>query len=132
MKILQPAGWPRPKGYSNGIAAEGTQVHIAGMVGWNPETEVFETDDFAGQFIQALKSIVATLAEAGGKPEHIVRLTIYFSDKDEYLSSLKDIGVGYREVIGKHFPVMAALVIKGFIEDGAKLEIEAYAVIPKG
>ncbi len=132
MKILQPAGWPRPKGYSNGIAAEGTQVHIAGMVGWNPVSETFDAGDFAGQFRQALENIVAVLAEAGGKPEHIARLTIYIIDKDEYLSSLAGIGEGYRAVIGKHFPVMAALVISGFVEEGAKLEIEAYAVIPKG
>ena len=130
MKFLQPAGWPRPKGYSNGIAAEGTQIHIAGQVGWNPETEEFDAKDFAGQFRQALENIVAILAEAGGRPEHLVRFTIYISDKDEYMSSLAGVGEGYRAVIGKHFPVMAALVIKGFVEDGAKLEIEAYAVMP--
>ncbi|MDH3235172.1 MAG: RidA family protein [Alphaproteobacteria bacterium] len=131
MKTLLPAGWPRPKGYSNGIAADGTQVHIAGMVGWNPETSEFETDDFAGQFRQTLESIVAVLAEAGGKPEHIVRFTWYITDKAEYLASLSEVGAAYRDVIGRHYPVMAAIEIKGLMEPRAKIEIETYAVIPK-
>jgi enamine deaminase RidA (YjgF/YER057c/UK114 family) len=131
MKTLLPAGWPRPKGYSNGIAADGTHVHVAGMVGWNPVTSEFETDDFAGQFRQTLESIVAVLAEAGAGPEHIVRFTWYVTDKEEYLSSLKEVGEAYRDVIGKHYPAMAAIEISGLMEPRAKIEIETYAVVPK-
>jgi len=130
MEVFNPDGWPRPKGYSNVIVAEGKQVHVAGMVGWNPVTEKFETDDIAGQFKQALKNVVAALAAAGGKPEHFVRFTIYLGDADEYNANLRNIGAGYREVMGSHYPVMAGIMIKGFVEAGAKLEIEAYAVIP--
>ncbi len=130
MQVFNPDGWPRPKGYSNAILAEGRQLHIAGQVGWNPLKEEFETDDIGGQFKQALENIVAILTAAGGKIEHLVRFTIYLGDADEYNANLKSIGAGYREVIGMHFPVMAAIQVKGFVEDGAKLEIEAYAVVP--
>lgn len=129
MEILQPPGWARPKGYSNGIMARGALVVLGGQVGWN-EREEFETDDFAGQARQAFKNIVAILAQAGGRPEHIVRLTWFIGNKDEYLGCLKELGAAYREVIGRHFPVMSVIEVKGFIEDGAKLEIEATAVIP--
>ena len=128
-KFLQPPGWPRAKGYSNGIVARGQTIYVGGMVGWN-DKEQFETDDFAGQFRQVLLNIVAVLNEAGARPEHIVRMTWYISDKQEYLSSLKEIGAAYRDIIGRHYPVMAVIQVVGFIEDGAKLEIEATAVIP--
>lgn len=129
MKIVNPPGWPRPKGYSNGVIARGTQVYIAGMVGWTPD-ERFETDDFVGQARQALENIVAVLAEAGARPEHIVRMTWFITDKDEYLARGPELGEAYRAVIGPHYPVMAVVVISGLIEAGAKLEIEATAVIP--
>ncbi len=128
-KVLQPAGWPTAKGYSNGIVASGRTVYVAGIVGWN-EKERFETDDFAGQFRQVLLNIVAVLKEAGAEPEHIVRMTWFIGDKQEYLSALKKIGEAYREIIGRHYPVMAVIEVAGFIEDGAKLEIETTAVIP--
>ena len=127
--FLQPPGWPRAKGYSNGIVASGRTVYVGGMVGWN-EKEQFETDDFAGQFRQVLLNIVAVLNEAGAKPEHIVRMTWFIGDKRQYLSALKGIGEAYREIIGRHYPAMAVIEVSGFIEDGAKLEIEATAVIP--
>ncbi|GAB4359155.1 MAG: RidA family protein [Gammaproteobacteria bacterium] len=130
MEILQPPGWARPKGYSNGIVARGALVVLGGQVGWN-EREEFETDDFAGQAKQAFKNIVAILAQAGGRPEHIVRLTWFIGDKREYLACLKELGAAYREVIGRHYPVMSVIEVKGFIEEGAKLEIEATAVIPE-
>lgn len=131
MQTLQPPGWPRPKGYSNGIVATGRQVFVAGMVGWN-EKEEFEADDFAGQFRQSLKNICAVLTEAGAGPEHVVRLTMYFVDKREYLGDLKGVGAAYREVMGRNYPVMAAVEVSGLVEEGAKLEIEATAVIPEG
>lgn len=129
MQILQPPGWGKPKGYSNGIVAAGRTVYVAGQVGWNAQ-EKFDTSDFAGQARQALANIVAILAEAGAKPEHIVRMTWYVGDRHEYLASAKALGAAYREVIGRHFPVMTAIQVAGFVEDGAKLEIEATAVLP--
>ncbi|MBL6932466.1 MAG: RidA family protein [Rhodospirillales bacterium] len=128
-KYLQPPNWPRAKGYSNGIVASGKTVYLAGIVGWN-EKEEFETDDFAGQCRQIFQNIVDILKEADAKPEHIVRMTWFIGDKEEYLASLKGIGEAYRDIIGRHFPVMAVIEVSGFIEDGAKLEIQATAVIP--
>jgi len=128
-KFLQPAGWPKAKGYSNGIVASGKTIYVGGMVGWNVNEE-FETDDFAAQFRQVLMNIVAVLNEAGAKPEHIVRMTWFIGDKKEYNASLKEMGAAYRNIIGRHYPAMAVLQVSGFIEDGAKLEIEATAVIP--
>ena len=128
-RYLQPPGWPKAKGYSNGIVASGQTVYLAGIVGWN-EKEEFESDDFADQFRQVLLNIVAILKEADARPDHIVRMTWFISDKSEYLSSLKRIGEAYREIIGRHYPVMAVIEVSGFIEDGAKLEIQATAVIP--
>jgi enamine deaminase RidA (YjgF/YER057c/UK114 family) len=130
MEFFNPPGWVRPKGYSNGIAASGRMVFVAGMVGWN-EQEVFEAHDLVGQARQIFKNIVAVLAEAGAKPEHIVRMTWFITDKDEYLACGKELGAAYREIIGRHFPVMAVVMIAGLIETGAKLEIEATAVIPE-
>ncbi len=129
MKIIQPPGWLKPKGYSNGIVAKGQLVFVAGQVGWNAQ-EKFETSDFAGQAKQALKNIVAILAEAGAGPEHICRMTGDVGDRKEDTASLKDLGAAYREIIGRNFPVMTAIQVAGFVEDGAKLEIETTAVIP--
>ena len=131
MDILNPPGWPRPRGYSNGIAASGRMVFVAGMVGWN-ENEEIETDDFAGQFQKALENICAVLAEGDAGPEHVVRLTIYFTDKREYLAQLKQLGAAWRAVMGRNYPVMSAVEVSGLIEDGAKVEIEATAVVPQG
>ncbi len=128
-KFLQPPGWPRAKGYSNGVVASGKTVFLGGIVGWN-EHEQFETDDFAGQFRQVLLNIVDVLKEADATPDQIVRMTWFIADKREYLSSLKSIGEAYREIIGRHYPAMAVIEVSGFIEDGAKLEIETTAVIP--
>lgn len=129
MDVLQPPGWVRPKGYSNGIAARGRTVFVAGMVGWNAQ-ERFETDAFVGQAAQALRNIVAVMAEAGAKPEHLARLTWFVIDKRDYLASGKELGAAYRDIIGRHYPVMSVVEVKGLIEDGAKLEIEATAVVP--
>ncbi len=128
-RLLQPEGWAKPRGYANGVAARGTVVSIAGQIGWNAQC-AFETDDFAGQVRQALANIVAVLAEAGGKPEHIVRMTWYVTDKREYVAAYPAIGVAYRELIGRHFPAMTAVQVAALIEDRAKVEIEATAVIP--
>lgn len=128
-RFLHPPGWPRARGYSNGVVASGRTVYVGGMVGWNAG-EQFETDDFAGQFRQVLLNITAVLNEAGAGPEHIVRMTWFIGDRREYLSALKSIGRIYREIIGRHYPAMAVIEVSGFIEDGAKLEIEATAVIP--
>ena len=130
MKILQLPGWPKPKGYSNGIVAKGRLVFVAGQVGWNAQ-EKFETSNFAGQARQALKNIVAILAEAGAGPEHICRMDWFLADVNEYNASLKELGAAYREVIGKHYPVMTAVQVGGFVETGAKLEIEVTAVLPE-
>lgn len=130
MQILRPPGWKKPKGYANGIVAKGRIIFVAGQVGWNAE-EKFETSDFAGQARQALKNIVAVLAEAGAGPEHICRMTWYVADRHEYNASLKALGVAYREVMGKNFPAMTAIEVGGFVEEGAKLEIEVTAVVPE-
>ena len=130
IQILQPPGWALPKGYSNGIAVTGgTTVFISGQVAFNSKG-VFEEKNFAGQFRQTLKNTLAVLAEAGGKPEHIVRMTWYVTDKKEYLGALKEVGVAYRELIGRHYPAMAVVQVGGLMEDEAKLEIETTAVIP--
>jgi enamine deaminase RidA (YjgF/YER057c/UK114 family) len=129
MNILLPPGWPRPKGYSNGVAARGRQVFVAGMIGWDAQCQ-FHTDDFAGQVRQALQNVVAVLAEAGAKPEHIVRMTWYVTDKREYLAAGKAVGQAYRELIGSYNAVMTAVQVVALIEDRAKVEIEVTAVIP--
>ncbi len=130
MQILQPPGWARPKGFANGICAQGNLVFIAGQVGWTGSGE-WQARDFAGQFRQALANILAVLAEAKGKPEHIVRLTWFVLDRDEYLASLKEIGAAYRELMGRHFPAMTVVQVGGLVEREARLEIEATAVIPQ-
>jgi enamine deaminase RidA (YjgF/YER057c/UK114 family) len=130
MKTLNPKTWAKPKGYANGIAARGTLVFVAGQIGWNGEKETFESDDFVAQTRQALANIVAVLAESGAKPEHLVRLTWYVTDKQEYVARLAEIGKAYREVIGRHFPTMALVQVTALVEDRAKVEIEATAVVP--
>jgi enamine deaminase RidA (YjgF/YER057c/UK114 family) len=128
-QVLLPAGWPRPKGYSNGVVASGRQVFIAGMIGWDAEGR-FPSDDFADQARLALENIVAVLREADGRPEHIVRMTWYVTDKREYLAAGKAIGQAFREIIGSYNAAMTAVEVKALIEDRAKVEIEATAVIP--
>ena len=130
LEVLQPPDWPRPKGYANGIAASGRHVYVGGMIGWD-EKEQFPSDDFIDQAEQALKNTVAVLAEAGAKPEHVVRMTWYVTDKKDYLSRLPEVGKIYRNVMGYHFPAMALLQIVALVEDRAKVEIETTAVIPE-
>ena len=129
MQLLLPAGWPRPKGYANGVVAKGRQVFIAGMIGWDAKG-VFHSDDFAAQARQALQNIVDVLREADGKPEHIVRMTWYVTDKREYLAAGREVGRAFREIIGSYNAAMTAVEVKALIEDRAKVEIEATAVIP--
>lgn len=128
-EMLQPEEWVKPVGYSNGIAAHGRQVYIGGQIGWNGQSE-FESDDFSDQVRQALSNVVRVLEEAGGRPEHIVRMTWYITDKQEYLASLKGVGDAYRSIIGRHYPAMAMVQVAALIEDRARVEIEATAVIP--
>ena len=129
MQVLHPKHWAAAKGFANGIAAEGKQVFVAGQVGWNAE-QAFESDDFATQTEQALRNIVEVLAEAGARPEHIVRLTWYVTSKQEYISRLRDVGAAYRRVLGRHFPAMTLVQVVALVEDRAKVEIEATAVVP--
>jgi enamine deaminase RidA (YjgF/YER057c/UK114 family) len=130
-EILHPKHWKPAKGYANGVAATGRMVFTGGVVGWNDQQE-WETDDFAAQVAQCLASIKAILAEAGARPHHLTRLTWYVTDKQEYLGSLRDIGAAYREHFGRHFPAMALVQVVALVEDRAKVEIEATAVIPEG
>jgi enamine deaminase RidA (YjgF/YER057c/UK114 family) len=130
MKILQPPGWAAPRGYSNGIAVKGgTTVFVAGQIAFNSEN-VIQEKTFAGQFRQTLKNTLAVLAEAGGRPEHIVRMTWYIVDKKEYLGAIKEVGAAYRELIGRHYPAMAVVQVVALMEDQAKVEIETTAVVP--
>jgi enamine deaminase RidA (YjgF/YER057c/UK114 family) len=128
-EILQPQGWPRPKGYNNGIMAQGRQIYVSGQVGWDAEGR-FASKQLAGQVKKALENIIAVLAEADGKPEHIVRLTWYVTSRDEYHAELPEIGAAYRAVMGKHFPVMSVVQVVALMEAEAKVEIEATAVLP--
>ncbi len=129
-EILHPAHWKPAKGYANGVAATGRMIFTGGLIGWNADC-VFETDDFSGQVAQALRNVVAVLAEGGAGPEHLVRLTWYVTDKRDYLASLPEIGAAYREIIGRHYPAMALLQVVALVEDRAKVEIEATAVVPE-
>ena len=128
-QALLPEGWPRPKGYANGVAARGRQVYVAGQVGWTPEC-AWTSDDFAEQARLALRNIVEVLREAGGKPEHIVRMTWYVTDKREYLAAGREIGRAFRDIIGSYNAAMSAVEVRALMEDRAKVEIEATAVIP--
>ena len=127
-RALLPEGWPRPKGYSNGVAAEGRMVFVAGQIGWTPEG-VFPDGGFVAQVRQTLVNTLAVLAEAGAGPEHVVRMTWYVVDKGEYLSALREIGAIWRALMGPHYPAMAVVEVKGLIEDAARVEIESTAVI---
>jgi enamine deaminase RidA (YjgF/YER057c/UK114 family) len=127
--ILQPPGWAQPKGYANGISAKGRMVFTAGLIGWTAEGK-FAAADFVGQFRQVMLNTIAVLNEAGAGPEHIVRMTWYITDRDEYLASAREVGNIYRELIGRHFPAMAVVIVAGLIERAAKLEIESIAVVP--
>ena len=129
MTILQPAGWPRPKGFSCGVSGTGTVVVVSGQIGWD-ERGRFPASDIAGQVRQALRNVVAILAEAGARPEHVARLTWYVTDKHEYLAAQRDIGEAYREVMGRHFPAMSVVAVAALLEDEAKVEIEATALLP--
>lgn len=130
MKILQPEGWPRPKGYSNGVSAKGRLVFTAGVVGWD-ENEAFPEYTLHGQFARALRNIVAILAEDGAGPQHVVRMTCYVIDRHEYVNSRDEIGAAWREIMGSNYPAMALVEVKGLVESAAKVEIEATAVVPE-
>ena len=130
MKIVQPEGWAPARGYANGVVATGRQLFVGGQIGWNAEQR-FETEDFIGQTRQALLNIAAVLEAAGGRPEHVVRLTWYVTDKGEYLARQREVGEAYREVMGRHFPAMTMVVVAGLVEDEALVEIEATAVLPE-
>ena len=130
MQVIQPKNWPKPKGYANGIVASGSMLFLGGQVGWD-ETETIVSSNFVEQVKQALLNIVTILHEAGGKPEHIVRMTWYVTDRDAYMNSQKELGRVYTEVMGRHYPAMSLLVIKALVEEGAKVEIEATAVLPQ-
>lgn len=129
-QFLQPPGWAVPKGYANGVIVSGRQVYLAGQIGWN-ESQQLVSDRFAVQVRQALQNIVVLLAQAGGRPEHLVRLTWWVTTLDEYRGELKEIGAAYRDVIGRHYPTMSVVGVAGLVEQGAKVEIEATAVIPQ-
>ncbi|MFT3954984.1 MAG: RidA family protein [Piscinibacter sp.] len=130
MQVLQPPGWEKPKGYSNGVAAEGRLVFVAGQIGWNAACR-FDSDDFVAQTRQALANVVAVLAEAGARPEHIVRMTWYVTDKREYLSRGREVGAVFRELIGVYHAAMSAVQVSALMEDRAKVEIEVTAVVPR-
>jgi len=138
-QVIQPAGWKAAVGYSHGISSSGRILTLAGQIGWNPKTCEFESDNFAQQTAQALRNVVALLAAAGGagvaggegaKPEHLVRLTWFITDRDEYLRTTKEVGAAYREIIGRHYPAMSVVIVSGLVEARALVEIEATAVVP--
>ena len=129
MQFLHPKSWAPTKGFSNGVAAEGRQVFVAGQIGWNARQEIVD-DDLVAQVEQALRNVVDVLAEAGARPEHLVRLTWYITDKRDYLARASEVGQAYRRVIGRHFPAMTLVQVVALVEDRAKVEIEAMAVVP--
>ena len=128
-EFLNPTAWKPARGYANGVAATGRTLYLGGTIGWNGQQE-FETDDFVGQVAQTLRNIVEILAEGGAGPEHLVRLTWYVTSRDEYLTNLAAMGAAYREIIGRHFPAMALVQVVALVEERAKVEIEATAVVP--
>lgn len=130
LAFLHPPGWQPPKGYANGVVAEGRLVFVAGQLGWNAR-QSFESTDFVAQVRQALENVVAVVREAGGGPEHIARLTWFITDKRNYLARLREVGEAYRSVMGRHFPTMTMVEVAGLIENAAQVEIEAMAVLPK-
>ncbi len=128
-KPLHPDGWAPPRGFSHGVVSSGRHVILAGQIGWNPRTSAFESDDLVAQIRQTLENVVALLAEAGGSPRDLVRLTWYITDRAGYLASQREIGTAYREIVGSHYPPMAVVVVNALIEERAKVEIEATAII---
>jgi enamine deaminase RidA (YjgF/YER057c/UK114 family) len=130
MKVLQPPGWPQPKGYSNGISARGRMIFTAGVVGWD-DSETFVSETLPGQFAQTLQNIVAILAEDGAGPEHIVRMSCYVVDIDAYRGSLQQVGEAWKQIIGRHYPAMALVEVRALVEPEALVEIEATAVVPE-
>lgn len=128
-RLLQPEGWVQPKGYANGIAARGTQIHVGGQIGWNAQQQ-FESDDFIAQTAQTLRNVMAVLRSGGAGPEHMVRMTWYVIDRVEYNARLKELGAVYREVVGRHFPAMSCVQVAALMEERAKVEIEVTAVVP--
>jgi len=130
MKILQPPGWPRPKGYSNGISAKGRMIFTAGVVGWD-QNESFSEHTLVGQFAQALRNTLAILAEDGAGAEHVVRMTCFVTDREAYLRSLNEIGAAWKEIMGTHYPAMALVEVSGLVERAAEIEIETTAVVPE-
>ena len=131
MKVVQPPGWPRPTGYANGVVATGRVVAVAGQIGWDPKTETFETDELAAQARQALDNLVVVLRAAGAEPRHVVRLTWYVTDRAGYLASRREIGEAYRALFGAHYPAMSVVIVAGLLDERAKVEIEATAVVPE-
>ena len=129
-RSLSPTGWASPRGYANGVVVSGRFVVLAGQIGWNPATASFETDDFASQVRQALSNIVVLLREAGAQPSQLVRLTWFVTDRAAYIAARRDIGQAYRELIGLHYPPMSVIVVSGLVEERARVEIEATAVLP--
>ena len=129
MKCLHPAHWPRPKGYSNGVVANGRTIFISGMIGWDAQGKMVSRD-FVGQVRQILRNIVEVLSEANAKPENVVRMNWYVLDKKEYVDSYRQLGIVYREIFGGHYPAMTAVEVSSLIEDAARVEIEVTAVIP--
>lgn len=130
MKIVQPAGWPRPSGYVNGVTASGRVVAVSGQIGWNPRTETFETDEMAAQVRQALDNLVVVLQAAGAEPRHVVRLTWYVTDRAAYVASRREIGDAYRALFGNHYPAMSVVIVAALLDRRAKVEIEATAIVP--
>ena len=130
MEFLEPEGWAKPKGYANGTKAKGELIFIAGQIGWNADQQ-FETDDFAAQVDQALRNVAAVCRAGGAEPSHITRMTWYITDKPAYLANLKQIGASWKAIMGRHFPAMAVVAVSALMEDRAKVEIEATAVIPE-
>ena len=131
MQFHNPEAWPKPSGYANAVSGTGRVVFVAGQVGWDPLTSVFAAGDFAAEVRQALTNVVAALGAAGARPHQIARLTWYITDRDEYLRNRAEIGRAYREVIGRHFPAMSVVVVSGLLEPGARVEIEATAIVPE-
>lgn len=132
MEVIQPEGWARPRGYANGVAARGRMVFVSGQIGWNPATGEFETDDFAAQVGIALENVAAVLAAAGAEPHHVVRMTWFVTSRRAYLDAVREIGARYRAVYGRHFPAMSVVEVSALVEERARVEIEATAVVPDG
>jgi enamine deaminase RidA (YjgF/YER057c/UK114 family) len=129
MRVLQPEGWPRPRGYSNGIEAQGRMIFVAGQIGWDGQG-VFRSPDFGAQFRQALVNTLAVLKEAGAGPEHVARMTWFVTSRDEYAASLAELGQAWKELMGRNYPAMAVIIVSGLVEKDAKIEIETTAVVP--